>query len=418
MPRPKCLCIKCGKPQIYTVEWEYIQKQLCKKQCTISTNFDYLRKLHSCTLPSQRSSSAHATYKNNHFAKSLKNATCMHVSRQECTDPYVGVKVGQAKHPGPAETRQDTNVEDFGKQGDNSQGYKLLIANVTNLITNGYLLTKQACNAMIVSEHYIRQFQTPHAKQILGGSCKICLSELDPEVSNNLGGVGIIHVDDKHNNKPNAKHPELQEVCGNGRVDIYCIEPIKNQFILIYSLYGWTNGDCCTANASRTDDLVALCLADCALRPKGPKMIVGDLNASVQNLPHLNEIIQEGNWFDLGARATLYGASINCEPTCKANAGAKASRKDYAIANAEAEQLIGRFYVNDATDIPVHSIFEITFKEKAPTNKYKAVALPTSIQEVFNTECKKAYGQSNMQAAETRREEKVKQSKKCLRGKT
>ena len=75
--------------------------------------------------------------------------------QEKSTDPYVGVKVGQAKHPGPVETRQDTNVEDLGKKGDNSQGYKLLIANVTNLITNGYLLTKQACNAMIVSEHSI-----------------------------------------------------------------------------------------------------------------------------------------------------------------------------------------------------------------------------------------------------------------------
>ena len=113
------------------------------------------------------------------------------------------------------------------KQIDETQGYKLLIANVTNLLTNGYLLAKQTCNAMIVSEHSIRQFQIPQAIQSLGGSCKMCLSELDPEVSNNLGGVGIIQFDNKHINKPKAIHPGLQEVCGNGRVDIYCIEPLK-----------------------------------------------------------------------------------------------------------------------------------------------------------------------------------------------
>ena len=58
-----------------------------------------------------------------------------------CTNPHVGVKVGQAKNPGPEKptSRQDTQG-DKGMQTDKDLGYRLHIANVTNLLTNGYLL--------------------------------------------------------------------------------------------------------------------------------------------------------------------------------------------------------------------------------------------------------------------------------------
>ena len=67
------------------------------------------------------------------------------------------------------------------------------------------------------------------------------LSELDPEVSRNLGGVGIIDFDNKNIRKTNPIHPGLQEVCGQGRVDLFCIQPIKNHFILMYCIYGYTS---------------------------------------------------------------------------------------------------------------------------------------------------------------------------------
>ena len=109
------------------------------------------------------------------------------------------------------------------------------------------------------------------------------ISELDPESSTNLGGLGLVNFDNKHIINTKALHPELQEIVGNGRVDICCLEPIKNQFLLIYAIYGYTNGDACTESAARTDDIIGLCLADSDLRPEGPRMIAGDLNASIGN---------------------------------------------------------------------------------------------------------------------------------------
>ena len=157
-----------------------------------STNFESSETLQCCTFPLQRRSrSMNLACKNINSAKCFKSVTCMHVSRQaRCTSPYIGVRIGQAKNPGPAnnqsQTRQDTKLERTEKQIEETQGYKLHIANVTNLLTNGYLLAKQTCNAMIVSEHSIRQFQVNEAIEILGGSCKMCLSDLDPEVSTTL----------------------------------------------------------------------------------------------------------------------------------------------------------------------------------------------------------------------------------------
>ena len=134
--------------------------------------------------------------------RTANSSTCK--STESCRealskDPYSGVRVGQAKNPGPEHanmsTRQDTTKGKSGTKTDSSKGYKFQIANVTNLLTNGYLLAKRTCNALIVSEHSIKQFQIPKAKGILGGACKISLSELDPEASCNLGGVGIISFD-------------------------------------------------------------------------------------------------------------------------------------------------------------------------------------------------------------------------------
>ena len=332
-------------------------------------------------------------------------------------EPYIGIRIGEAKHPGPEnECNVDVNmgpIQTQAKRNTNPiSGYKLHVANVTNLLTNAYLLAKRQCNALIVSEHSIKQFQQSNAKHLLGGNCKLRLSELDPESSHNLGGLGLVNFDQKHVINTKAVLPELQEIIGKGRVDLFCLEPIKNQFILIYAIYGYTNGDACPESAARTDDIIALCFSDSELRPYGPKLITGDLNASVGNLPHLEEAIKEGQWVDIGARATVYGAEKDNQPTCKATSESIATRKDYAIANEAAEQLIQSFRLDDTSGIPVHSIIEITFKDKAPIHKYDAVSLPGTIQEVFLDKCKKAYGEGNRKNAALKQEAKDKACKK------
>jgi hypothetical protein len=73
---------------------------------------------------------------------------------------------------------------------------------------------------------------------------------------------------------------------GAGRVDMFIIESNQNIFVLVYLLYGYTNGDGCIANAARTDEIIGLICNDMGLQPKGPKILTGDVNASVSKLPH------------------------------------------------------------------------------------------------------------------------------------
>jgi hypothetical protein len=70
------------------------------------------------------------------------------------------------------------------------------------------------------------------------------------------------------------------------------------------------------------------------------------------------------------------------------------------------------FRIDDTSGIPVHSIIEICFKEKAPLHKYDAVSLPGTIQEVFLDKCKKEYGEGNKESAALKQETKDKASKK------
>ena len=117
-------------------------------------------------------------------------------------------------------------------------------------------------------------------------------------------------------------------------------------------------------------------------------------------------------WIDLGSRATMYGAEMNNQNTCKATSDSIATRKDYAIVNEAAEKLVKSFRIDDTAGIPVHSIIEIIFKEKAPLHNYDAVSLPGTIQEVFLDKCKKAYGEGNRKSAALKQEAKDKACKK------
>ena len=85
-----------------------------------------------------------------------------------------------------------------------------------------------------------------------------------------------------------------------------------------YVFYGVTNGDICPKAKQTSNSIMDAILDDMKQQPKGPKMIVGDFNASISSLPLLQDSILIGELFDIGAIASQYG-EINCENTCKAN---------------------------------------------------------------------------------------------------
>ena len=113
-------------------------------------------------------------------------------------------------------------------------------------------------------------------------------------------------------------------------------------------------------------------LEDFEAQDDGPKIIVGDFNASISNLPSLERQIQCGNLLDLGSFASMYGGVDN-DTTCKAQPEARATRKDYAMANPCAYDIIDKFEIDHDSLIPVHDIIRIIFKGSRPRKTYQAV---------------------------------------------
>ena len=158
--------------------------------------------------------------------------------------------------------------------------------------------------------------------------------------------------------QPSTKHKLLNKELQIGRFALYGINIGCGEVALAYCIYGHTNGNGDQEARCRTDDLLGLIFCDWDLQAPGPKFVFGDLNATVDKLPHLNVLIKQGKVFDVGAMASKYGSSDNL-PTCQNGGTYKPSRNDYILANSEAEKLIVKFEVVSNTTIPTHSILRL-----------------------------------------------------------
>ena len=301
------------------------------------------------------------------------------VPLQSDHNPYTAIRVGDAKTPGPPTCSAEATQPETRTK---SKQFVLEIANVTHLVNNGHLLCTRRFNAMCITEHSLRPDQFQDAKDIFGKNHKMQLSKLDREKTHQVGGTGVIVADNSHIIKPNATCPHFSQIVGEGRADICCFEVSKNNFVVVYIIYGATNGDKSDEAAALTDALISCAISDAKLQPAGPKMIVGDFNATVDRLPSLKEASLQGDFLDVGSIASSF-KGVDNDTTCRATHLATPTRRDFVFANDEAKDLIDKFEVDHDAQIPVHDILTVTFKDKAPTQKYNAVRLPRAINDIF-----------------------------------
>ena len=91
----------------------------------------------------------------------------------------------------------------------------------------------------------------------------------------------------------------------------------------IVNTYAYSGADQTPKLALESDDLCRIIRRELDQQPSGPKVFVGDLNASICTIPTLNAMINEfdneGNkeWYDLGSHADQFDQPVN-EGTCKA----------------------------------------------------------------------------------------------------
>eukprot|EP00969_Alexandrium_andersonii_P093926 4149316-Alexandrium_andersonii.AAC.1 len=68
-----------------------------------------------------------------------------------------------------------------------------------------------------------------------------------------------------------------------------------------------------------------------------PTLILGDLNALPEKVPCLQQLLQEGSWHDVGAKASVWDpAAVDEAPTAKAHNAREPTRIDYCFVNASA----------------------------------------------------------------------------------
>eukprot|EP00973_Karenia_brevis_P000004 723-Karenia_brevis.AAC.1 len=79
----------------------------------------------------------------------------------------------------------------------------------------------------------------------------------------------------------------------NGRVQMIGVCLPGDIVLNVVNLYAWTNGHICTDAAMRTNDLVEIVLAELKTHPEGPLIILGDLNADPDDIPVLQEQLDQ-----------------------------------------------------------------------------------------------------------------------------
>eukprot|EP00973_Karenia_brevis_P056534 7864090-Karenia_brevis.AAC.1 len=119
------------------------------------------------------------------------------------------------------------------------------------------------------------------------------LSCSDPEYGSPVGGVAAIAHHHIKIIKLQPNTSAFKDIMYNGRVQMIGICLPGDIVLNVVNLYAWTNGHTCGEAALRTNDLVEIVLAELKTHPEGPRIILGDLNADPDDVPVLQEQLDQ-----------------------------------------------------------------------------------------------------------------------------
>jgi exonuclease III len=203
----------------------------------------------------------------------------------------------------------------------------------------------------------------------------------DPELGKAAAGVGIMAY--KGLNVYPVPNPtqDYNDAVKTGRVLIVCTD-IDGDRLTCATIYGWTGGKKGTVEAARTDDLIAIVLDQFEKMGRGPKMINGDLNASIDALPTLQHMLSQMGWTDVGNHQGICKGRHG-KPTCQSNAGVKESRIDYMITNEDLTPCIERCWVDQCGTFPTHRPLSIEINVRKLSRQMRTLVKPTNFAEMF-----------------------------------
>ena len=127
----------------------------------------------------------------------------------------------------------------------------------------------------------------------------------------------------------------------------------------------------------------------------GPKIIMGDLNGSLDAFPTAMALIKEHGWTDIGNDES----KCNGKPgraTCHTNENAKESRIDFILANTRMTPAIVNCYVDENSDYPTHKPLIIEVVTKLLEVTIKELQKPTNFATMLNQKIDKEVGEAQL----------------------
>ena len=115
--------------------------------------------------------------------------------------------------------------------------------------------------------------------------------------------------------------------------------------------------------AARIGDILAILEVQFEAMEPGPKLIMGDLNGSLEAFPTAMALIKERGWTDIGNdESKCHGKPGRA--TCHTNEDSRESRIDFILANNRMTPAIISWYVDEKSDFPTHRplIIEVVSK--------------------------------------------------------
>ena len=153
-----------------------------------------------------------------------------------------------------------TTLYDGLPPADPAGEHTVVFANCSHVVTQAAHLSRIPFHTLFLAVHSLppqrhadfhNSYPTFYAKH---------LSSLDAERRHGTAGTGILHrLGPRHPvHRPAPRHPELRKLNHAGRIGLYGIEPMPGVLLLVYVIYGYTNGEHSKDAADRTSALLEI----------------------------------------------------------------------------------------------------------------------------------------------------------------
>ena len=154
------------------------------------------------------------------------------------------------------------------------------------------------------------------------------MSDFDPEADSNLGGLSMMNTTRNKNICAQPRNHQAKQLHGKAGVQLYVVRIDRDVYVLVYDTYGYTNGDVSDDTADRSNDIIEAIIDDIKCQPRGPVLILGDLDASIHRPDCLNQGIKDKRLTDVAAQADKWG-NAQFDYTCNAHSANNNRRVDY-----------------------------------------------------------------------------------------